>query len=177
MLGGHLFFIEEGTTVDGQVVSSTIKPDVDPATNWTNATLGDVLNFKFGFEEIDASYTKFLTSGAPAKVDKKVVVQDWLVAKTRHMGELVNRLRMGFTAPIVLGTAQTPGLATDRKATGWLRMVGRKIQGYDLFVQDTWCTARLEESDMFEPKFVEPVLRFTMIKGVAGNSTNFPAAS
>jgi hypothetical protein len=91
------------------------------------------------------------------------------------MGELVNRLRMGFTGPIVLGTAQTPGLATDRTAEGWLRLQGRTLGGYDLFILDWWCEVRLEESDTFEAKVVEPVLRFTQIKGVAGNSCNFPA--
>jgi hypothetical protein len=180
LLGGFIYFVENGTqTLDPSpgpyTVSSTVKPDTDPATNWTNFTLGDILNFKFEKEEADLSYDKPLPSGGFAKVNKKLVTQDSLVAKSRHMGELVNRLRMGFTGPIVLGTAQTPGLATDRKAEGWLRLQGRKLGGYDLFILDWWCEVRLEESDTFEAKVVEPVLRFTQIKGVAGNSCNFPA--
>lgn len=175
LIGGFAYFIPSGSSVDSQTVSSTVKPDTAPATNWTTNTLGDILNFKFGKEEEDASYLAPQASGGYAKINRKFVVQDYVTLKTRQMGEIVHRLSMGVTAEIALGTAQTPGLAQDRKIEGWLRLQGRQLGGTDLFILDWWAEARIEETGEFNNKVVEPVLRFTQIKGVAGNSLNFPA--
>lgn len=177
LLGAFAYFIESGTTVDGAAVSRTVKPDTDPATNWTNYSLGDVLNFKFGDEKIDLSYMKPLASGGYGKVNKSMTVQDHVILKTRQMGELVHRLQMGLSAAIVTGTAQTPGLSLDRKVEGWLRIQGRQLGGTDRFVMDWWCEVRLEESGEFNDKVMEPVLRFTQERGVALNSINFPIGS
>lgn len=177
LLGGFAYFVESGTTVDLQVVSSTVKPDVDPPTNWTDRALGDILNFKFGNEKTDASFLKPMASGGYAKINQTFVTQDFLTLKTRQMGELVERLNHGLTAAITTGTAQTPGLALDRKVEGWLRLQGRKLTGDDRFILDWWCEVRVEETGEFNEKVTEPVLRFTLIKGVAGNSVNFPTGS
>jgi hypothetical protein len=53
------------------------------------------------------------------------------------------------------------------------------LGGYDRFLQDWWCECRLESKAKFEAKVIEPTLRFTLIRAVAGvpvagNSTNFP---
>lgn len=175
VIGGFAYFVESGKTVDSQTVSSTVKPDTDPATNWTDSTLGTILNFKLGTESIDASYLAPLASGGYGKINRKLVTQDFITLKTREMGELVHRLQMGLTAEIAKGTAQTPGLATERKVLGWLRIQGRQLDGTDRFIVDGWCEATLEETGEFNDKVVEPVLRFTFVKGVAGNSINFPA--
>ena len=175
LMGAFAYFIESGTTVDGGIVSRTVKPDTDPAANWTAYSIGDVLNFKFGEEKIDLSYSKPLASGGFGKVNKSMVVQDHVILKTRQMGELVHRLQMGLAAAIATGTAQTPGIAMDRKVEGWLRIQGRQLTGTDRFVMDWWCEVRLEESAEFADKVVEPVLRFTQERGVALNSINFPA--
>lgn len=175
LLGGFAYFVESGLTVDAQTVSSTVKPDVDPATNWTNATLGDIVNFRFGDEKVDLPYMKPLASGGYEKINRAHVVQDYVLLKTRQMGELVHRLQHGLAAAIATGTAQTPGLALDRKVLGWLRIQGRQLGGTDRFIMDWWCEARLEETAEFNNSVIEPVLRFTQIKGVALNSINFPA--
>lgn len=177
LIGGFAYFVESGTTVDTQTVSSTVKPDVDPTTNWTASTLGDILNFKFGDEKVDMSYQRPLSSGGYEKVNRSHVVQDFVTIKTRQMGELVARLQHGLSAEIATGTAQTPGLTLDRKVLGWLRIQGRQLGGGDRFIMDWWCEARLEETGEFNNQVVEPVLRFTQIKGVAGNSVNYPSGS
>lgn len=69
-----------------------------------------------------------------------------MTLKTRQMGELVERLRHGLSAQIATGTAQTPGLALDRKVEGWLRIQGRQLGGGDRFILDWWCEARIEET-------------------------------
>jgi hypothetical protein len=182
LLGGFAYFVEAGTTVDGQVVGPTIKPDVDPTSNWTNGSLGDVLNFEFDNEKIDSPYLQAQPTGGHAKINRSFVVQDWVLLQTRQMSEIVWRLKHGLAAKIVEGTAQTPGAKLDRKIEGWLRLQGRALNGYDRFLLDWWCEVRLESKNKFDEKVVMPVLRFTQIRSVngvpvAGNSDNFPAAA
>jgi hypothetical protein len=177
LIGAFAFFIENGTSVDSQTVSSTVKPDTDPATNWTAYSIGDVINCKFSEESVDLPYLKPLTSGGYAKINKKMVVQDFVTMKTRQMGEMIARMQHGLASAIATGTAQTPGISLDRKVEGWLRIQGRQLGGGDRFILDWWCEARIEETGEFNEKVVEPVLRFTQIKGVALNSVNYPSGS
>jgi len=174
-VGGFAFFIENGVSS----ASPTSKPTSSPLTAWTDATLGNVLDFKYGNDKIDAPWLRVLPSGGREKVNRSFVTQDWVVLKTRVMGELVWRLQMGVTAKIAEGTAQTPGLQLDRKIEGWLRLQGRVLGGYDRFLHDWWCECRLDGENTFDEKVVTPSLRFTMIKAVAGvavagNSVNWP---
>jgi hypothetical protein len=177
MLGAFAYFIPEGTTVDSVTVSKTVKPDNDPTTNWTAYTIGDVLNFKFDKETVDIQRTVPLASGGYTKINKMITIQDWVILKTAQMGELVHRLQFGLASAIATGTAQTPFIQNDRKIEGWLRIQGRQLGGTDRFVIDCWCECRLEETAEFNAQIVEPVLRFTEIKGVALNSVNFPSGS
>lgn len=177
LIGGFAFFVPEGTVLGGQTISATVKPADSPGTNWTNNTLGTVKAFEFGEEKTDASYMAPLQSGGHTKINRSFVTQDYVTLETREMGELVWRLTAGFTAAINEGTAQTPGLLLDRKIVGWLRLQGRALTGIDRFRQDWWCEVRLEGKKKFEDKVVESSLRFTLIPGPAGNSTNFPAQS
>jgi hypothetical protein len=179
-IGGFAYFLEAGITVDAQTVAATVKPDAVPTTNWTDATLGDVLDFKYGNEKIDSSYLRANPSGGREKINRSFVTQDFVTIKTRQMAEIVHRLQMGVTSLIAEGTAQTPGLQLDRKIEGWLRLQGRNFNGYDRFIHDWWCEVRLDSDNTFDEKVVTPSLRFTMIKSVAGvsvagNSVNWPA--
>lgn len=180
IIGGFAYFVEAGLTVDAQTIGPSVKPDNDPLSNWTDHTLGTVLNFKPDNVKIDSPYLEPQPSGGHALKNRSFVTQDFLVIQTREMSELVWRLQMGLTAQIAEGTAQTPGLELDRKIQGWLRLQGRNLTGYDRFIQDWWCECRLETGNAFDDKVVTPSLRFTLIKSVngvavAGNSTNFPA--
>lgn len=179
LLGGFAYFVESGLTVDGATVGPTIKPDMVPATNWTNGSLGTILSFEFGGEKIDAPYMAPQASGGYAKVNRSFASQDYLILQSREMNELAWRLQSGFTTIITEGTAQTPGLSLDRKIFGWLRLQGRNLNANDRFLMDWWCEARLESKQKFDDKVVSPSLRFTLIPSVAGtavagNSTNFP---
>jgi hypothetical protein len=179
LIGGFGYFLESGLTVDAQTVAATVKPDTAPTANWTDGTLGTILDFKFGNEKIDSPFMRPLPSGGHEKVNRSFVTQDFVTIKTREMSELVWRLQMGLTGKINEATAQTPGLAKDRKIEGWLRLQGRNITGFDRFIMDWWCEVRLEGENTFDEKVVTPSLRFTLIKAVAGvsvagNSANFP---
>lgn len=182
IIGGFAYFVESGLTVDLQTIGATVKPDVEPLTNWTDGTLGTILNFKFGNEKVDSPYMAPLPSGGFAKINRSFVTQDHVILQTREMQELVWRLQMGLSAIIAEGTAQTPAAKLDRKIEGWLRIQGRNLSGSDRFLMDWWCECRLENDNTFDEKVVTPSLRFTLIRSVAGvavaaNSTNFPVNS
>lgn len=175
-IGGFAYFVESGVSS----ASPTAKPTSSPLTAWTNGTLGTVLNFKYGNESIDSSFLRPLPSGGREKVNRSFVTQDFVMIQTREMTELVWRLQSGVSGAIDEGTAKTPGLVQDRKIEGWLRLQGRVLGGYDRFLHDWWCEARLEGENVFDEKVVTPTLRFTLIKAVAGvsvagNSINWPA--
>ena len=182
LLGGFAFFIESGLTVDSQTVGPTIKPDTSPPTNWTDYTLGTIMNFAFQKEEMDASFMAPQTQGGPyQKVNRKFVNQRSVVLETREMGDIVFRLEHGLTA-ITTGTAQTPGNVYDPKIEGWLRLQGRDLPGTDALILDWWVEALLESKHKFEEKIATPSIRFTLIPAVngtvvAGNSINFPTGS
>lgn len=181
LIGGFAYFVESGTTVDGATVSATVKPDVDPAANWTANTLGTIMNILYDKEEINDDYMEALASGGFAKKNRRFVTQDFLVLETREQGELVHRLTHGLAAVIAEGTAQTPGAQLDRKIEGWLRLQGRQLGGTDRFIGDWWCECRLETKTEYGAKVSQPKLRFTLIRAVsgtavAGNSVNFPSA-
>lgn len=182
LLGGFAYVVESGLTVDAQTISDLIKPDTSPLTNWTDGSLGSILDVKFGVEEVDSPFMDALPTGGFVKRNRKFVVQDWVEIKSRQMNELVWRLQHGVNTKIVEGTAQTPGLKYDRYIDCWLRLQGRVLGGYDRFIQDWWCECRLVEGISADGKVSEPKLRFTQYKAVngvmvAGDSTNFPVQS
>jgi hypothetical protein len=175
-IGGFAYFIPSGVSS----ASATSKPSSSPLTPWTDGTLGTVLDFKYGNEKIDSPFMRPLPQGGREKVNRSFVTQDFVVLKTREMHEIVHRLQMGVTTAINEGTAQTPGLSQDRKIEGWLRLQGRNVTGFDRFIHDWWCEARLDADNTFGEQVVTPSLRFTLIKvvagvAVAGNSVNWPA--
>jgi hypothetical protein len=182
LLGGFGYFIEVGTTVDAQTVSHLIKPDTSPLANWTDNSLGTILEFKRVVEETDTSYMAPSPSGGYGKVPRKSVIADSYVMKLRDMNEIVMRLESGVQSAIALGTAQTPGAQADRKIEGWLKLQGRAEDGYDLYVEDWWCQVRLDGSNTFNEKHVTPSLKFTLLKAVngaavPGNSIVWPVES
>ena len=182
LLGGFAYFVEAGTTVDALTVSATVKPDVDPIANWTANTLGNILDFKFGVDEEDHPIMRLLPNGSRVKVPRKIVVADYVDLTSQEMNELCLRLQHGVATKIAEGTAQTPGALNDRYIDGWLRLQGRAMGNFDVFIQDWWCQVRLVEGTKADGKFSEPKLRFYQYKAVAGvmvagDSCNFPAAS
>ncbi len=180
-LGGFAYFIEAGTTVDAQVVSATIKPDVSPLTNWSDRSLGSILSLSHEPKFEDDPFKKPAATGGWEEVPRKYVVADYLNMESREMGENLLRLELGLNAKIEEGTAQTPFATTKRQIDGWLRLQARQETGQDLLILDVWVTLELTEGIKAEGKVTQPKFRFTVIKtvagvAVAGNSVVFPAA-
>jgi hypothetical protein len=179
-LGGFAWFIEKGLTVDAQTVSHLIKPDMVPATNWTDRSLGDILSLKPGNKPEDRTYSRPSVFGGWEDVPKTVIKSDFFDLKSRQMGEQLLRLQFGLTGIIVDGVAQTPFAASTRSIDGWLRLQARQETGVDMVILDFWSTMELTAGISADGKVTEPELRFTVIKAVggvavAGNSIVFPA--
>lgn len=177
LIGLFAFFVENGTTVDTQTVSSTVVPDASPTTNWLK--LGTVLpGASFGLEEEDDSYLAPSAAGGFEKIDRMNVMQDFLTMQTREMSGIVDRLQMGLASAIVQGTAQSPHVTKDRKITGWLllqaRQVGGNGNGTDDFRLLWWCDVRLAEQPKYENKVLSPNLKIIKLANTL-NSINFPA--
>lgn len=178
LIGLFAFFVENGTTVDAQTVSSTIVPDASPTTNWLK--IGTVLpGASFGVEEEDDGYLAPSASGGFRKIDRMNVVQDFLTFQTREMSGIVDRLQHGLSAAIVEGTAQTPFASSNRFVRGWLllqaRQVGGNGSGTDDFRWLGWVDLRLAEQPKYDNKVLSPTLKAVVISN-ALNSINFPAA-
>lgn len=181
-LGGFAWFVEKGLTVDAQVVSHLIKPDVTPATNWTDHSLGSILSLVLDSETTDRSYMAPSVSGGWEKRQRGIVMRDFIQMKSREMGELLLRLQFGLNAVIVEDAAQTPFASTDRRIEGWLRLQTREEAGTDLMILDFWAELSLKKGIVADGKVTEPEFEFTVIKtvagaAVAGNSIVFPAAA
>lgn len=178
LIGLFAFFVENGTTVDSQTVSSTVVPDASPTSNWLS--LGTVLpGAAFGVDEDDDSYLAPSAAGGFEKIDRMNVMQDFLTLQTREMSGIVDRLQMGLSAAITEGTAQSPHVAKDRKITGWLLLQGRQVggngSGTDDFRLLWWCDVRLGEQPKYENKVLSPTMK-VIKRANALNSINFPAA-
>lgn len=181
-LGSFAYFIPLGVTVDGNVVSATAKPDGVPTANWTDYSLGSVLSFVPGVEEVDRSFYRPGPAGPWEKVPRSVVVGDYIDLKTREMGELLLRLQFGLASEIVLGTAQTIFGSSVRRVDGWLKFHLRKEVGGDLSIGDMLATVQLKKGITADNKVSEPEFRCNQIKSingvaVAGNTIVFPAAA
>ncbi len=182
LIGGFAYICRAGTTIDAQTVSATVKPDADPLANWTAGSLGNILDVEFGIEEVDYPVMTLLPNGSRVKTPRKIVVADFVDITCQKMNDLVLELQHGFNAAIVQGTAQTPGAKSDRYIDCWLRLQGRAMGNFDLFIQDWWSQCRLIKGTVADGKFSEPKLRFYQYKAVAGvmvagDSTNFPVAA
>lgn len=179
-LGGFAWFVESGITVDAQTISPLIKPDVTPLSNWSDRSLGSILDLKHATKDKDNSFGRPAASGGWEEVPRKFVIQDFLDLKSREMGEQLLRLEFGLNATIVEGTAQTPFASTDRRIEGWLRLQARQETGQDLLILDFWSTLELTGGIVADGKVTEPAFRFTVVKTyngalIAGNSIVFPA--
>jgi len=174
LLGAFAFFIEAGTTVDGQTVSASIKPDATPLSNWPN--LGAIENSKFEREEDEEEFLEPRVQGGYDKPKIPQVVNDYLILTTNHTSEFFHRLQMGLASPIVPGTAQAPHVETDRKITGWLKIQFRKKGGSDSFVFDWFCEMRLSELPDITNKTLRPALKFRRLASDQ-NTVVFPIAA
>lgn len=157
-IGGFLYFVESGKTIDATVVSAAAYPDVDPITNWDSLGCIQEVNFE-AEKETDTDYCPS-ASGGYDKVDDERVVRDLLKFVTREQSEPVWRMMLGLNAQIVNGTAQTPFANGKRYIEGWLKVQGRADDGTDRIVMNIWGRLSLDANPKWSKDPTKPALTF-----------------
>ena len=165
MLGSTLFFIESGVTVDGVTVSSTAKPDIDPATNWR--TLGCVNDLTpYRVTEEDTPFKCF--DGTRFRQESTTVTLEdgWEFTLKNHC-EPIYRLMLGLAAEVSDDTPVVPYAENLRQIYGWLKFQARNVntQG-DIWVMDLWGKLEMIELPTYNDKSVFPRMRFKVESSV-----------
>lgn len=173
VLGGLAFCVLEGETVDAQTVSSTVKPDTVPTTNWKQ--LGCVKNVSFETKKKDFTQECPSEAGGYSETTLSIVTEDVIVLETETLGDIVHQLQFGLTSAPTPGTEQAVFTKAERKLYGWLKLQGRKLDGTDLLVMDAWCEITLKTAYKFQNGLTANALAFKVVKS-AGNGIKFTAA-
>lgn len=158
VIGGFLFFVESGKTIDAITVDKDTYPDVDPITNWNS--LGCISEVNFEPEtETDTDYCPD-PAGGYTKEDDERVVRDLIKFVTREHSEPFWRLLLGLNNEIVNGTAQTPLANNQRYIEGWLKVQGRADDGSDRIVMNIWGRLSLDANPKWSKDPTKPALKF-----------------
>ena len=158
ILGGFLFFVEKGETIDNITVDPETYPDTDPAENWNS--LGCVSEVNFNKEtETDTDYCPS-PAGGYNKEDDEVVVSDNIEFITRAHSEPYWRMLLGLNNKIVDGTAQTPFANKRRYIEGWLKIQGRAQDGADRVVMNIYGRLTINDNPKWSKDATKPALKF-----------------
>jgi len=170
VLGGLAFCLLAGESVDSQTVSSTVKPDTDPTTNWKQ--LGCVKAVAFEVKKKDFVQECPSETGGYSENTTSIVTEDVIVLETETLGDIVHQLQFGLTAAPTPGTEQAVFAKAERKLYGWLKLQGRKLDGTDLLIMDVWCEITLRTGYKFMNGLTANALAFKALKA-AGNGIKF----
>jgi len=148
-LSHHLYFVREGDTIDGTTVSSTAKPDNDPAENWPKMGIVKQPRVSNNSTEIED------WEGQPGRlglVDVHLVKQDITVRWTfDQLNELALEIIWGAAGAIDLGAPGNGVFGVNRQTApvkGWAKM-----QSYDqannlIQTVDLWGRLKIDEIDL-----------------------------
>lgn len=157
-IGGFLYFVESGKTIDGIEVSDAAYPDVDPIENWNS--LGCIQEVNFEPEtETDTDYCPS-PAGGYEKQDDERVVKDLIKFVTREHSEPFWRLLLGLSAEIADSVAQTPFNNGRRYIEGWLKVQGRGDNGVDRIVMNVWGRLSIDANPKWSKDPTKPALKF-----------------
>ena len=150
LFAGALVFFAKEVAATSDLVT---KPAADNAA-WLE--VGCVSVLKHNPQNFEQPYS--CPDAARGWVERKNVftVADVFELTTEEVSELYHRLAMGVAAELVQGTAQTPFAASERKATGWIKIQSRKHNGQDRAIMDIFCEVRLMEDPATEKKVQVP---------------------
>lgn len=161
-VGNFVFFIREGTTVDSVTVSKTMKPDDDPASNWTNYELKSC-------EEIDSDVRVEKdeafgpgASGASVKKGEVVTLQSsTFVATFNQLALLPYELLFG-SGELTAGT-QAQILSGSAQVNGWVRL--RQLDssnGREVLNATFWTQATIQGMN-FAQGVIRPQITFPVL--------------
>ncbi|MEM1085949.1 MAG: hypothetical protein AAGI48_17705 [Verrucomicrobiota bacterium] len=144
LLNAQIFFIPDGTSVDGGTASISSLPDNDPATNWTDFEFGCINRVQWSpeYKEEDRECADTVNGGYRTR-KRRWVDRDMFDFTTLEYNENHHRLAFGIDGAITPGTGQTPFATKFREIDGWLRIVAGKEDGTELCTGHLWVRLRL----------------------------------
>lgn len=161
IIGGFVYFVEEGDVIDTTTVGIAAYPDVDPIENWEN--MGNVSEVNFDKEtETDTDYDPS-PAGGYDKINDETVVADIIKFITKQMSEPVWRMKLGLKNKIVDGVAQTPFNEKRRKIRGWLKVQGRGNDGSDRVIMNVYGDISLDANPKWSKDPTKPGLKFQKV--------------
>lgn len=180
MLGAFIMVLEQGTTVDADVIAIDSMPDDVPATNWTDWRIGSIERVKI------TPVTKSFPRSKPQIVggyneNPKIITTGYTIeAQLDSYSEYIHRLMLGAPAKIVAGTAFTPfKMGVDQKITGWTRIEAKEEGGATRINLIEWCDMRLSTNPEWKAEPGKPVVTFTVLgddnNGLSTCVVNAPA--
>ena len=161
LMGAHLFWVEEGTVVDGLTVSSLVIPDVDPEENWQSMGCANDLT---PFAETENDEPEICFDGNRYNVDTDVLVTSdaWIATLNSH-NEFFFRMLTGIDNPIQDGIPMRVYETSDRSVYGFLKYQTRNVHSKgDVWVMNLWVKVTINQLPTYGRTTVKPQLRFTV---------------
>lgn len=143
--GAFVYFIPEGETVDGDVVSSTSWPDGTPTTNYTDWQFTDIETVTES-KEVDSETFNIpsVTGGYSRDTEENIFSQTFecVSAKTNS---ILKQLSYGLTSAAASGVPQKPLAKRDNSINGVLLIEFQGKSGTVLERIQTWSRLRVTE--------------------------------
>ena len=122
-LAFNLFFVAEGTEVDGITVDKNTYPDTEPATNWPDFGCTD--KFKTTKDTVEGStFRCVLPDGRVVDMTEPMVVGSTSAFETENWNRIATQLYLGLENPVTaetIGVAVTPNAKKYPGIVGWLK--------------------------------------------------------
>lgn len=164
LMGATLFFVEEGTLIEGGAtpVSKLALPDDTPGTDWqTFGCTNDLTPFQT--TETDTPRKCFDGNRFRTTIKTIVTNEGWEFTINDHI-EPVWRMMLGLSAPIADDTPVPVYATAIREINGYLKFQARNVHSQgDVFVMDIWGKLTLAELPTYADKTVLPKLRFEVM--------------
>jgi 2',3'-cyclic-nucleotide 2'-phosphodiesterase (5'-nucleotidase family) len=171
VIGAHAYFLRDGQTVDSVTVSSSVKPDVDPESNWTDDSLG-IIN---SFQPIVNQQTEEIWGSSPAIMERQDIIvkrkQFDCVLGLEQVNHNVFDMLLGATAnaaSFVPGGQNTP-------VKGWLKVQLYRQPSSLISVFDLWCVLETQgnptmtKGQVFRPSIIAKGMSNALNTGLKQN--------
>lgn len=139
----RLYFIPNGTSVDGGTVSISSWPDAVPTTNYTDWQFSSVEKVEDFREENEEKFLQESPYGGMEEVVEKDLRRRGWAVTTSKTNNLIKQLQNGLLAAPAVGTPQTPSAAKDLYLDGVLLLEEQLKDGVVSERHQVWARMRL----------------------------------
>lgn len=136
-----IYFVPNGTVVDGGTVAITAWPDANPTTNYTDWQFLDIEKVEIERETKSEEFDVPSTTGVGYDTDK----EEWVTRRafkctSAKTNSLLKQLENGTSSPVTVGVAQTPMAQRTNSIDGVLLI---EVKAGGVVIERTQVWARL----------------------------------